>query len=59
MAIGRGFNQMCGGMKTKLTALFVLLLGLSACATVEGVGEDIQAGGEAISDAAKSTQDEL
>ncbi len=34
-----------------LAALFVFL-GLAACNTMEGAGEDIEAGGEAIQDAA-------
>ncbi|MEM8555204.1 MAG: entericidin A/B family lipoprotein [Pseudomonadota bacterium] len=44
-------------MKTNLLALIFLGL-LSACATVEGLGEDIQAGGEALSNAANSAQDD-
>ncbi|KCZ86734.1 small secreted protein [Hyphomonas hirschiana VP5] len=32
---------------------------LVACNTVEGVGEDVQAGGEAIEDTAQATEDEL
>jgi len=35
---------------TLLVGAFVLCL--SACNTVEGIGEDIEAGGEAIQDAA-------
>lgn len=57
MATGPDSNLMCGGMKTKLLAL--LMLGLAACSTVEGMGKDIQAGGEAISDAANSVKDDL
>jgi entericidin B len=38
-----------------IIALFSLLgvIGLSACNTVEGLGQDIQKGGEAIEKAAK------
>lgn len=57
MATGLASNLMCGGMKTNLLALIFLGL-LSACATVEGLGEDIQAGGEALSNAANSAQDD-
>ena len=32
---------------------FVMLLGLSACNTVEGIGKDVKKGGEAIEKAAK------
>lgn len=48
---------MCGGMKTKILAL--AMLGLAACSTVDGMGKDIQAGGEAISDAANSVKEDL
>ncbi len=37
-------------MKTVLV-LMVVALGLSACATVEGVGRDISAGARKVSDA--------
>ncbi|TPE50744.1 entericidin A/B family lipoprotein [Amaricoccus solimangrovi] len=33
-----------------------LVLGLSACNTMKGAGEDIQSGGSAISDQATETQ---
>jgi entericidin B len=41
--------------------LFALALaaGLSACNTVRGVGEDVEAGGEAISNTAEEVQDDL
>ncbi|MCC7311183.1 MAG: entericidin A/B family lipoprotein [Sulfuritalea sp.] len=32
---------------------FVMLLALSACNTVEGIGKDVKKGGEAIEKAAK------
>lgn len=32
---------------------------LAACNTVSGVGEDIQSGGEALTDTAEDTQQEL
>jgi predicted small secreted protein len=32
---------------------FISLLGISGCSTMEGVGKDIQKGGEAIEDTAK------
>lgn len=41
-----------------LAALFIAL-GLGACNTVRGAGEDIQSGGEAISDTATEVQREL
>ena len=52
-------------MKDKLTAsrvaLILLALGagfvLSACNTVEGVGKDIEATGDAISDTARDAKD--
>jgi predicted small secreted protein len=45
-----------------LTALFFLsamILALPACNTVEGAGEDIEATGDAISDTADDTKDEM
>lgn len=46
----------------RVTQVFILLsllsaAALAACNTTEGVGEDIQAGGEAIDDAAEDAQD--
>ncbi|WP_290559659.1 entericidin A/B family lipoprotein [Aestuariivita sp.] len=35
------------------------VLGLAACETVEGFGQDVQSGGQAISDAANEIQDDL
>lgn len=36
-----------------IAALFFSVFALSACNTVEGVGQDIEAGGDAIEDAAE------
>ncbi len=36
-----------------------LLAGLAACNTVEGFGEDVQGGGDAITGAAEDVQDAL
>jgi entericidin B len=36
-----------------------LVLALSACSTVEGVGKDINAGGRIISDTARDVKEEL
>lgn len=48
-------------MKTKITvpALALAAFFLSACNTVEGVGRDVQAGGQAVEDVAQDTEDEL
>lgn len=43
----------------KFVAAFVALLALAACNTLSGAGEDIQAGGEAITDTAEEIQSEL
>ena len=43
----------------KLLILPVALLALAACNTVEGAGKDIQAGGHAVSNAAKKTSDAI
>jgi predicted small secreted protein len=47
-------------MKTITTTLSVLVLaGLAACNTFEGAGEDVEAGGDAISDTARETERDL
>ncbi len=48
-------------MKKSTIAMIALLGfgGLAACNTVSGAGEDIQAGGEVISDTADSTKKEI
>ncbi|MEL6467830.1 MAG: entericidin A/B family lipoprotein [Pseudomonadota bacterium] len=45
-------------MKLYLFAL-LSILALAACETAEGFGQDVQAGGEAISDVANDVQDDL
>ncbi|TQV70106.1 entericidin A/B family lipoprotein [Denitrobaculum tricleocarpae] len=40
-------------------AAVVVALGLSACNTIEGIGEDVEAGGEAISETAEDTKEKL
>lgn len=48
-----------------MKALLMLLLGLSsaltlsACNTVEGVGQDVEAAGDAIGDLARDVEDEI
>lgn len=47
-------------MKTITAALSVLLFaGLAACNTVQGAGEDVEAGGEAISDTAREAEQDI
>jgi len=47
-------------MKTITTVLSALLFaGLAACNTVEGAGEDVEAGGEAISETANEAEQEI
>lgn len=47
-------------MKTITTSLSILLFaGLAACNTVEGAGEDVEGGGEAVSDTARETEQDL
>ncbi|AFJ03174.1 putative small secreted protein [Methylophaga frappieri] len=46
-------------MKNKLTAAFLatlMMIGLSACNTVQGVGEDMEAAGSAINKKAEETK---
>lgn len=40
-------------------ALFVSGLGLAACNTMEGAGEDMEAAGDAVSDEAEETEDSM
>lgn len=40
----------------KIAALALGLAALAACNTVEGLGEDVSAGGEAISNTAEKTE---
>ena len=42
-----------------LTALFFMAQVLSACNTVEGMGEDVSAAGGAMSDTAEDVEDEM
>ncbi|MGI3210950.1 entericidin A/B family lipoprotein [Roseovarius tibetensis] len=47
-------------MKTITATLSVCLFaGLAACNTVEGAGQDVESGGEAISDTAREAEREL
>ena len=45
-------------MAIRILAL-VAALGLSACATVEGIGKDVESGGEAIQDASNEVKKAL
>ena len=40
-------------MRTMLTAILLALMGLAGCNTVEGVGKDIERGGERLQDSAE------
>ena len=44
---------------TRATAILMALLGLAACETVGGLGQDIQAGGQAIEDTSNDVQNDL
>jgi predicted small secreted protein len=45
------------GLKNGATALLLMAMSvLAACNTVQGVGKDLEAGGEAISDGARKVQ---
>jgi len=43
----------------KTSAFAVVLAMLAACNTIAGAGEDIEAGGEAISEAADEVEDDI
>ena len=42
-----------------ITLSALVLAGLAACNTVQGAGEDVEAGGEAISETAREAEQEL
>jgi predicted small secreted protein len=42
-----------------LTALFFMALGLSACNTARGMGEDVEAAGSAMSNTAEDTEEDI
>ena len=42
-----------------LTALFFMALVLSGCNTARGMGEDVEAAGGAMSDAAEDTEEDM
>ena len=43
----------------KLLAVLMLASGVAACNTMQGAGEDIERGGEAVSETAEDAEDEL
>lgn len=43
----------------RLTILFLAMLGLAACETVQGAGRDIQSGGAVVEDGAQDVQREM
>lgn len=45
-------------MTLRILALLAVL-GLSACATVEGIGKDVESGGEALQDVSNEVKREL
>lgn len=40
-------------------AAIAAVLGLAACQTIEGLGQDVESGGEAIQDASNEVQSEI
>lgn len=42
-----------------LLALLALMFGLTACNTMRGAGEDVEAAGEGVQDVSEDTEDEL
>lgn len=42
-----------------IAAALVMALGISACNTVKGAGEDIESAGDAISDTANDVQNDM
>lgn len=43
----------------KYAVLIATLLGLAACNTIKGAGEDIAAGGEAVADTAEEVKEDI
>ena len=43
----------------RITVALLALLALAACNTIEGAGQDISAGGEALSDTANEVEREI
>ncbi|MFN7275888.1 MAG: entericidin A/B family lipoprotein [bacterium] len=43
-------------MRTFIAALLLAALGMAGCNTVEGVGKDIERGGERLQDSAEKTR---
>lgn len=43
----------------RIVAVIVALLGLAACNTFEGLGQDVESGGEAITDTADDVEGSL
>ncbi len=43
----------------KLFAMLLFAATLAGCNTMQGAGEDIEAGGEAVSDTAEEVEDEI
>ena len=43
----------------KILAVLMFAGSLAACNTMEGAGEDIEAGGEAVSEGAREVEDEI
>ena len=51
MEIGRAFSPRSGGLRSdrmKLVLLLALVVGLAACNTVAGVGEDVSGGARQV-----------
>ena len=44
---------------TRFSLVAALLLALGACNTISGIGQDVEAAGDAISDTAEDTKDSL
>jgi entericidin B len=43
----------------KMLTVLLFAAGLAACNTMEGAGEDIEAGGETVSETARDVEDEI
>lgn len=43
----------------RLLAVLLFSAGLAACNTIQGAGEDIEQGGEAVSESAEEVEDEI
>jgi predicted small secreted protein len=59
-AVARAVSDRAGiGLAFGVLALIVVALGASGCNTIQGMGEDVSAAGDAVSDTAGDAKDQM